>query len=201
MEKKLKGLLQLSAVELMAIPSAKRRGLVQTAAVRAIKYSVLHNDTSQASLLLKMLPEVTTRSGAKKSLIDYLVKWGNLRYGDDAGKFKVARNLRPDEWTDAYEASVSKHRWDEAIETTPPSKPPVVDAEVEIRKLVEKLERIGEEPGREVIHAFLISKIRALLFEYGTSSLYDAEVKRGRTLFDASTARRTVRAGKYAKGA
>jgi hypothetical protein len=46
----------------------------------------------------------------------------------------------------------------------------------------------------------LVSKIRALLFDFGSESLADGHSTPSRVLFDESTARRTLRAGKYAKG-
>lgn len=193
------GLLQLTAVELMAIPATNRKRLIQAAAVEAIQQSFLGN-TTPANLLIKMLPEVGQRSpGARKSLIEYLVKWGNLRYSEQVGKFKFVGLLRPEEWTNSYEATVSKHRWDGTIEESSPKTQPIVDAEVEIRKVIDRLEKIKDDPEREVVHPFLINKIRAILFEYGTSSKYEPEVKRGRTLFDESTKRQTMRASKHAK--
>jgi hypothetical protein len=197
--KKEKGLLQLTAIELMSITSSKKPALIQAAAVKAIKSSV-HGDTSQANLLVKMLPEITKRAGSKKTLIDYLVKWGNLRFSEEAGKFKVAKTLGPEDWTDSYETTVTKHRWDDAIADSPAPKPPFVDAEKEIRKVIQRLERVSESTDQELIHPSLILKIRAILFEYEMSGQHDMEVKRERTLFDKSVARTTVRASKYAKG-
>jgi len=187
-----KGFLHLSSIELRAIPSAKRFAMVQIEAVKAIKLSIRDGNTTPANLLVKILPKITIKKGAKNALIKYFEKWGNLRYSETEGTLSLERTHPTATWTEAYEAELNRSHWDVLLEECAPSKSPYVDAEKEIRKVIERLERVNEDPEQQLVHPLLVTKIRSLLWTYGASETYDLEEKRGRTLFDIATARSTM---------
>ena len=200
MNKKQVLLTQLSAAQLLAIPKSEWRSLVQATAVEAVNYSIVHGDTTKATSLLGVISSVIRHPNSKRCLTSYLEKWGNLQYVSQNDCFTHARKLRPDEWTEAYKVKVSEYPWDSEIETSRTQKKTVIDAELEIRKLIDRLEKITREPGGQVVNSTLIRRVRELLCDFSSSSAELEKGKQVQTLFDTSTANSTLRAGKYAKG-
>ena len=166
--------------------------------IHAIKTSIKDGNASPANQLLKQLSTYTKRHGAKEALIKYLEKWGRLCYKSEADSFDIFKRTNP-KWSDDYEAQVKAHPWTNLIQER--QQKTVVDADKEFRKLYGRLERQSQDPSKTILHAQLIAKVRDVILTYGRSDEFEREMKRGRTLYDKSTAATTIRASKYAKGA
>jgi len=204
METRPKLITEMLPTELLTFPKSRRDDLVQQSAIAAIKSSVVDGDVTGASRLVKLFAALVKRKDSKQQLIDYLTTWGNLKLAEK-DRFRYLRRFSREDWTEDYAAKVSSHRWNGPVHaldknSTSEVRKLKVDAEVQIRKVLERLERINNDPRYDVKKMALTSKIRALLFEYGSDSLLQEQITRARVLFDESTARRTSRAGKYAKG-
>jgi len=189
-----------SAAKLLAIPKSEWRSSVQAWAVEAVNYSIVHGDTTKATRLLSLISAVVKHPNSERCLTSYLEKWGNLQHASKNDCFIHVKRLVPDEWTEAYKAKVSEYLWDQDIETSRAPKRTVVDAELEIRKLIDRLEKISREPGGQVVNSTLMRRVRELLCDFSSSSAELEKGKQVQTLFDTSTANSTLRAGKYAKG-
>jgi len=199
METKKKRITEMFASELLTVPKSKRDALVQEAAIDAIKSSIVYGDVTGAGRLIELFAALVRRKDSKQQLIDYLTTWGNFRQLE-SDRLGYLRRLSKEDWTADYAAKVAAHRWNELDHPTAGVKQVTVDAEVEVRKVLRRLEKLSEDPSQDVKNMVLVSKIRALLFDFSTESLGEEQSTRSRVLFDESTARRTLRAGKYAKG-
>jgi hypothetical protein len=200
MNKKRKQLHQLTVTEFLAIPKSELSSMVQASAIEAVNYSIVHGDITKATTILGILSSIFKHPNSKQCLTSYLTKWGNLEYVKNNDCFIHIRKLRPDEWTEAYEAKVSECRWDRDLKKSSAARQTELDAAVEIRKLIARLEKISCEPGAKVSNSALIPRVRTLLFDFDPSSTCHEKGKQVQTLFDASITNRTLRAGKFAKG-
>ena len=199
MEKKSKLIYNMFASELLTVPKSKRDALVQEAAIDAIKSSIVHGDVTVAGRLVELFAALVRRNESKQQLIDYLTTWGNFRQLEK-DRLGDLRRFSQEDWTADYAAKVSAHRWNDLEHPTTEVKKVTVDAEVEVRKLLRRLEKLSEDPSNEVKNMILVSKIRAPLFDLGSESLAEGHSTPSRVLFDESIARKTLHASKYAKG-
>lgn len=187
---------QMQPSEIALLPREKKRALFQESVILAIRRSICDGNSGPANLLLKLLPLVTKKSGAKEALIRHFETWGKLYFNKTHGTLNHSKIART--WTSEYEAQVKASSWEDSIEAAPG--PSVFDADKEFRKVLERLKRVSEDPDKTILHASLLTKIQEVLYAYGRTDEWTREVQQGRTLFDQSVKRATTRATKYAKG-
>lgn len=192
---------QMTAAEVASIPKERRESMFQESAVYAVRQSVCSGDITAANQLLKSLPLVTRNANAKQALIEYLEKWGRLYFAHSGDGFGYSKQHNQVTWSDDYESQVRSDSWTSYIK--PPERPEsvVLDADKEFRKVLGRLKRASSDPTKMVLHSVLVSKVQEVLYAYGRSDECTREEQRGRTLFDQSVARKTVRPSKFAKGA
>jgi len=187
---------KITAVAFSEMSPSQKRDAIRAAAVDAVQQSIVNGNATSANQLLGLVHLFTKRRDAKVSLIAYLEKWGNIyrRKGTDDLRFHKREPAAS--WTKEYEALVVQDDWTEA--TTSSDRPRVRDAEDELRKLVNSLKKVESD---HLVHPELLAKVDEAILAYGRSDLSDRERERvrGKTLFDISIRRKTMRAGKYAK--
>jgi hypothetical protein len=182
--------------EIALLLREKKYSLFQESIILAIRRSISDGNSEPANRLLKLLPLVTKKSGAKEALIRHFETWGNLYFNKTLGTFKHSKIARS--WTGEYEAQVIASSWEDSIEAA--AGPSVFDADKEFRKVLERLKRVSEDPAKTILHASLLTKVQEVLYAYGRTDEWIREEQQGRTLFDQSVKRATTRASKYAKG-
>ena len=198
-----KNIVSMSALELGKLTPAKRAELFHRAVVEAIQQSIEHGNVTVATPLLRMLPVISKKSDARDALISYFEKWGNLRYDREKDAFRHSKQHKPEDWCAEFERSLIDQTWNLGIGAAPrapaKAKPGIIDADKEFRSVLERLRRISEDADKVVLHSQLLGKVQEVLLAYGRSDAFDVEEKRGRALFDRSTANSTIRASKFAK--
>lgn len=190
---------KMTVGEISVLSRGHKEFLFQESAVLAIHQSFRGN-SNQANFLLKLIPLVKMKLGAKKALIEYFERWGNLYFNESLGTLKISKKYNASAWTNEYESEVSANPWTKLIEATTRHPTTVYDADKEFRKVVERLRKISEDPTKTLLHPILVSKAQEFLYAYGRTEEWTREDSKGRTLFDQSTMRSTMRASKFAKG-
>ena len=198
MDNMAKRIYAMRADEIAAIPKASRDKQFKSAVVFAVGQSIQHSNADAARALIRCLPSVNKKSGARDCLVKYFEDWGNLYYSSAKGAMRYTKRLKPEVWTPEYENQLMALAWDAQLEDVKP-KNTLLDADKEIRALVTRLRKFADDPDRMLLHSALLTKVEEVLYAYGRSDAKAEEDKRGRTLFDASTKMSTMRAGKYAR--
>lgn len=187
---------QMQPGEIALLPREKKHSLFHESVILAVRRSICDGNSEPANRLLKLLPLVTKKSGAKEALIRHFETWGKLHFSKALGTLKYSKIART--WTCEYEAQVTASSWEDSIEAA--RGPSVFDADKEFRKVLERLKRVSEDSEKTILHASLLTKVQEVLYAYGRTDEWTREVQQGRTLFDQSVKRATTRASKYAKG-
>ncbi len=188
----------MSSLQIAALPKVTRDKMFGDTLVYAISQSVQYNNCDVAKSLLKCLPFVNKKAGAKDALIKFFETWGNLHYDKTHDLLRHKKRHKPEIWTPEHEQHLIALNWADAIEDTKATKI-VYDADDEFRTVLMRLKKVAEDPERILLHKVLLEKIEEAIYAYGRTDTKLNEEKRGRTLFDASTKMSTMRAGKYAK--
>jgi hypothetical protein len=183
--------------EIALLTRERKHSLFHESVILAIRRSICDGNSEPANRLLKLLPLVTKKSGAKEALIRHFEMWGKLYFNKTLGTLKHSKNIART-WTNEYENQVIASSWEDSIEAAPG--PSIFDADKEFRKVLERLKRVSEDPAKTILHASLLTKVQEVLYAYGRTDEWTREEQQGRTLFDQSVKRATTRASKYAKG-
>jgi len=183
--------------DIALLPREKKHSLFHESVIVAVRRSICDGNSEPANRLLKLLPLVTKKSGAKEALIRHFETWGKFHFHKSLGVLKHSKNITRT-WTSEYEAQVIASSWEDLIEATPG--PSVFDADKEFRKVLERLKRVSKDSAKTILHASLLIKVQEVLYAYGRTEEWTREEQQGRTLFDQSVKRATTRASKYAKG-
>ena len=192
---------KLASFEILALPKSQRDAMFHKLVVQAIGESFTHGSINRANTLLKLLPSVTRKMGAKEALIGYFEQWGKFVFSPASGAFMFSRDDQGRSWDDRYEARLLAASWFDSIEAPEKESRPVYDADKEFRKVLDRLLKSAEDPSTTILHSTLLSKIQDVIYAYGRSDECDWENKRGETLFDRSVKMSTTRASKFSKGA
>jgi len=177
------------------IDRIKKDGLIQHFAIDAIKASVLHGDINNANYLL-----ISTGISVKKSklLINYFEKWGNLKFNHRKNSLGYFKNHDKENWEDLCKEILAADPF--FHEPKGNDLEPIVDVDAELRRVVERLNKVKNDPNRVLLNSVLLDKVNEAILRYGRSDEKEQGNRQGAALFDRSTARTTLRASKYAKG-
>ena len=128
----------------------------------------------------------------------YFERWARLRYDAKRQMLLHVKGSERPEWTSQLEAELGANPW---YESSKPSSPPsIVDADKELRKVIDRLLKASQDPNRVLLHSPLLKKAQELIYAYGRTTEWANEEKAGRTLFDQSVKQSTMRASKFSKG-
>ena len=174
--------------------------VIQGAAMGAIRHYLSHGDPTLANELVDKVAPVSKQIGARNSLIMYFERWARIRYDTKRQMLIRVKGSERPEWNGPLEAELAANPWYES--STPSAPPPsIVDADKELRKVVDRLLKVAQDPDRVLLHSTLLTKVQELIYTYGRTTEWANEDKKGRTLFDQSVKQSTLRASKYSKGA
>jgi hypothetical protein len=176
----------------------EKNDITQHLAAEAISYSILHGDITFAN---KLLESVQNQPKIAKQLIAYMESWGNLQHQPVQNAFEYLKKRDKSCWDAEIKTSLESNPWFEAFAPKAPRhESTVVDADKEIRRLVEHLLKVKTDGKKVLLHETLLSKVQDLILAYGRSDEKAKDDARAKALFDKSTARTTIRASIYAKG-
>jgi hypothetical protein len=190
----------MNAGEISLLPKPHRESQFQESVVLAVRRSICDGNSEPANRLLQLLPFITRKPGAKDALIEYFQTWGKLYFDTSAGVLKYAKKHNSRVWSDEYEIEVRASRWTDLIGASARQTKPILDADKEFRKVLDRLRRASEDPTKTIFHASLLAKVQEVLYAYGRTDEWTREENRSRTLFDQSVRMSTTRATKFAKG-
>ena len=174
-----------------------QNAIIQGAAVGAIRHYLSHGDATLANELVNKVAPLSKQIGARNSLIMYFEKWARLRYDAKRQMLIHVKGSERPEWNSPLESELTGNPW---YESSAPSTPPsIVDADKELRKVVDRLLKVAQDPDRVLLHSTLLTKVQALIYTYGRTTEWANEDKEGRTLFDQSVKQSTMRASKFSK--
>jgi hypothetical protein len=187
----------MSAAELAKLSLNTRIKLIQDAAVRVIRQSICHGDSTSADKLFHSIALFTGRS-AQSRLAAYLEQWGNLTLDASGKNLKFHRKHAATAWSSEYSAQVARLHWRDFSLHEGPATKKAYDADKEFRTVLERLKKAADN-SQIVLHEKLIEEVERVILAYGRSDEAEREAKRAKTLYDSSTQTRTMSASKYAK--
>jgi hypothetical protein len=180
------------------IDASKKNDITQHLAAEAISYSILHGDITLAN---KLLESVKNQPKIAKQLIVYMESWGNLQHKPVQNAFGYLKKRDKSCWDAEIKTGLESNPWFKAFAPKAPrNESTVVDADKEIRRLVERLLNVKTDSKKVLLHEALLTKVQDLILDYGRSDEKAKDDVRANTLFDKSTTRTTTRASIYAKG-
>lgn len=193
---------QMNAGEIANLSKERRESLFKESTIYAVQKSICHCDTGTANKLLKVLPLVTRRSGAKQALVAFFEKWGKLYFDNSSRELRYSKKRNDLTWSAEYEAQVRADRWDNQIGQVQRKKQSgeTVNAYEEFKKLLISLHRKSNDPANTILHETLLKRVQSEVYLYGKANNLADEEKSGQTLFDQSVKASTMRASKFAKG-
>ncbi len=192
---------QMNASEMAKFSKERRESMFQESTILAVQKSICHCDIGTANRLLKVLPFVTRRSGARQALIAFFEKWGKLYFDNASRELKYSKKRNDLIWSAEYEAQVKAEPWDKQIGQVQRKNQPgvTINAYEEFRKLLIRLHRLSNNPTNTMLHEALVRKVQSEVYLYGKANNLADEEKNGQTLFDQSVQNQTMNASKYAK--
>lgn len=190
---------QMDVDEISALSKDRRDSLLYDSAVLAVRRS-FDGNSNTALRLLELVSSVSKLASVTRPLTQFFEKWGQLRFDKARCIVRYSKNHNVREWTNEYEAQIKADRWIHADKKASQATNTVLDADQELRKVVSRLRRISQDPGRTILHSVLLSKVEEVFFAYGRTDEWVREDKKGSTLFDQSVRMTTTRATKFAKG-
>ena len=177
------------------IDRIKKDGLIQHFTIEAIRASVLHGDINNANYLV-----TSTGISVKKCklLINYFEKWGNLKFNPRKNSLGYFKNHDKENWENLCKEILAADPFFHEPKVN--DLEPIVDADAEFRRVVERLNKVKNDPNRVLLHSVLLDKVNEAILGYGRSDEKEQGDRKGAALFDRSTTKTTLRATKYAKG-
>lgn len=138
------------------------RAQVQTAAVVAVGYSMMHRDTGAANRLIDSIAHHKTIR--RDSLIAFLEKFGALRW-DNASKTLAFRE-RTDEavFDDEYVALMSENQWTEAKKEPEPKS--MYDIEDAAAKFIKTMHKYADDSAIKVRNRGLLTVLERAYHKY-----------------------------------
>lgn len=179
---------------------------VDDAAIGAIEISVLDGNISVAQQCLSWLIDTKEKKYAQQLCL-YFQEFGNMRYESRTKTLWHHKKLKKEDWTKEYAETVAKYNWRAIASLVDPTSKQsanlsisALNVEEELRKLLDQLDKKAAKNVAVLFHAGLINQVRRILSDYNFSEDHEKEESRyKKTLFDKSTAMKTMRGNKYAQ--
>lgn len=166
-----KPMAEISAADLSALirnvktSGTKYDALVQRAAAQCVLQSVVHRNVTPMNDLFESLPKGSRRD----SLVAYFEKFGNAAWMKT--EKKIAFFDADVDWTHEYSKTVAATMW------TTGTKQAVIksayDLEDEFAKVLDRFEKLANDPSKNVGHPELLARMKAAYNAYVVDSFHN----------------------------